>query len=292
MLLKVFSGFIGEVPPLHFGFFFTATIVPVLSYFLFKPLAGKLFAKHPCTFGVFIVSLVWPAVVAIFLVMIATRLGARAMRGAPMTALFLIPSYVLTILVVLRYYNPDARPTISHSKPHPRTPAPRPTLAPVLAATLAIVCVPIFYLVVGIFIRTITPLLPVGFHFAATSAVTAALAYTGTRMYFRNTFSKYRFNLTPVVLTASVAGTVCTIGGLALGMTQDTYSLIAPWAAVALGTWRGAHSVIHHLALRRGVGNACAHCSYDLSGLPDRTPCPECGGVYRYTTSITAPTTP
>ena len=58
ILLKLFSGFIGEVPPLHFGFFFTATIVPVLSYFLFKPLAGKLFAKCPCTLGIVVASLV------------------------------------------------------------------------------------------------------------------------------------------------------------------------------------------------------------------------------------------
>lgn len=33
---------------------------------------------------------------------------------------------------------------------------------------------------------------------------------------------------------------------------------------------------------RRGVGNLCAHCGYDLSATAEGLVCPECGGTLRY----------
>ncbi|HEX2837278.1 MAG TPA: hypothetical protein VHN77_04020 [Phycisphaerales bacterium] len=58
--------------------------------------------------------------------------------------------------------------------------------------------------------------------------------------------------------------------------------IATPLIAVLVGAVHGVRLVMKHRAIRRGIGTLCAHCSYDLSGLPDHTKCPECGGIYRY----------
>lgn len=63
-----------------------------------------------------------------------------------------------------------------------------------------------------------------------------------------------------------------------------------PLVAVLVGTVRGVRLAMKRRAIRRGIGNVCAHCTYDLSGLPDHTKCPECGGIYRHSGPPMPPT--
>jgi hypothetical protein len=86
-----------------------------------------------------------------------------------------------------------------------------------------------------------------------------------------------------LILLLSVFPISATFGArsnLALG------TLAAALIAACLGAaaYRGTVAGLFHRygSPKKGIGATCSRCLYDLRGIEFHTPCPECGGVYRF----------
>ncbi len=126
--------------------------------------------------------------------------------------------------------------------------------------------------------------------------------YLIMRIVGRGSFEELPFHLPTVLSVMSVPLIfVLTMSGLSVyrHIANSRFAMQALWTgvgiatplvAVLVGAVHGVRLAMKRRAIRRGIGALCAHCSYDLSGLPDHTKCPECGGIYRYAGPLRPPT--